>query len=31
MTLVIELCAVFVLLLMGYVLSNIVLQFIIQH
>lgn len=31
MTLVIELCAVFVLLLMGYVLSNIVLQFIIKH
>ena len=31
LALVLELCAVFILLLMGYVLSNVVLQFIINH
>ena len=29
--LVVEMCAVFILLLLGYVLSNVVLQFIINH
>ena len=29
--LVVEMCAVFILLLMGYVLSNFILQFVINH
>ena len=31
LTLVLEMCAAFILLLTGYVLSNVILQFILNH